>query len=1065
MTDQAHHQGAIAWMARNHVAANLLMAFFLIGGILMASGVKQEVFPEVDLKLVTVRVVYPGATPTEVEQGIVLALEEAVRGLDGVKEIRASATEGLAFLAIELFTFADSDEVLNEVKSAVDRIASFPRDAEEPVIQLASNRQEVISLIVYGDLDLRSLKKLSEEIRSDLLHKPQITAVEIMGIPAPEISIEVPQENLRRYNLTLPALAGIVGNASVNLSAGSIETDTQEILVRVSERRRSGDAYRDIAVVTTPAGDRVTLGQIATVVDGFEDTNEAAFYNGQAAARIKVYRVGDQTPIDIAETVKTYQQEQQATLPPGIHLAIWNDSAQIYSERIGLLIENGRLGALLVLIILGLFLQPRIALWVTVGMPVTFLGAFLFMPVLDVSINMISLFAFLLVLGIVVDDAIVVGEATHSQMSRGKEPLPAAVDGVYEVIKPVTFAVLTTLIAFTPLLFVPGVAGDFFRNIPLIVIPILLLSLLESFFILPAHLGHSKHGTVTARRSARGWRKKIAHWREHAQSLQRRFAEHFTHLQNRYYSPLIARAITFRYLTVAIALAVLIIAVGLPAGGHIAFNFLPKLQGDIVSVDITLPAGSTGKETQAVMQRVIEAANAIVDQHGSAAAPLSKGIYAQLGGGSPNNNDPAEISGLGNMANRASVAVELVPSGQRDVSAKEFSDQWRQQLGAVVGVDNLRFNYDIGPSAGAKVAIELAHENRDVLRLAASRLAEQLQTYAGVSDIDEGFSQGKQEIQLKLKPAARVLGVTEADLARQVRGAFFGNEALREQRGRDELRVYVRLPLWQRDSEHRIGELIIFTPEGAQMTLQQAAYIERTNAFTEITRENARRVVEVTADIDPEVTSGGKVTASLTEDALPALLDEFAGLNFELSGEQQEQARTLSSLGLGMTLAILAMYMMMAVAFRSYVQPVIVLAAVPFGIVGAMLGHLLMGYELSLVSMLGLVALAGVVVNDSLVLVTSINDFRSEENNTLYEAVINGTQRRFRPVVLTSLTTFFGLAPIIFETSLQARFLIPMAISLGFGVLFVSLIILIIVPTLYYLIEDVKGKVQQRQNA
>lgn len=1049
-TSHKRHRGPIAWMARNRVAANLLMAFFLVGGLLFASQVKQEVFPEVDLNLVTIEVAYPGATPTEIEQGIVLAVEEAVRGLDGVREVRATASEGIGLVSVELFTFADADEVLNEIKSAIDRITSFPADAEEPVIRLATNRQEVISLILYGDLEQPTLKKLSEQVRSDLLHKPEITLVEVQGIPPPEISIEVPQENLRRYNLTLPEVARIVGDASVDLSAGSIEAEHQETLVRVSERRQTGNQYRDIAVVTTPDGSRVTLDQIATIIDGFKDTNEAAFYNGQPAARIQIYRVGEQTPIEIAAAVKQYLQQQQEKLPDTVKLATWNNSAEIYSARIGLLIENGRLGALLVLVILGLFLQPRVAFWVTVGMPVTFLGAFLFMPMFGVSINMISLFAFLLVLGIVVDDAIVVGESTYSEMSRGKEPLQAAIDGVYEVMQPVTFAVLTTLIAFTPLLFVPGVAGEFFRNIPLIVIPILLLSLMESFLILPAHLGHFRQQT-----SHRRWTKKMRRWGRKLSSLQQRFAQRLSDTNERYYCPFVERAIIYRYLTLATGLAVLLIAVGLPAGGHVKFNFFPKLQGDIVSADIVLPSGSAIEETRAVMSRVTEAAQSVIDRE-RGSEPLSEGIFASLGRSSAGNSDPSQASAARASANKASVAVALTPSAERDMSARDFSEKWRAEVGAIIGVERLNFNYSVGPSAGAKVAIELAHDDRDLLRQAAERLAAQLSQYAGVTDINDGFSSGKEEVQLSLKPTARVLGITESDLARQVRGAFFGIEAIREQRGRDELRVYVRLPEWQTDTEHALNELVIQTPDGGQMLLEQAAVIEHGRSFTEITRENARRVVDVTADVDPAITTGGKVTQNLVADFLPTLRKDFPGLSYELSGEQQEQRRTLSSLKLGMALALFVMYMVMAVSFRSYIQPLIVLAAVPFGMVGAIIGHLIMGYDLSLVSMLGLVALAGVVVNDSLVLVTAVNNYKTQPDKNSHEAVLSGVKRRFRPVILTSLTTFFGLAPMIFETSLQARFLIPMAISLGFGVLFVTVIVLVLVPTLYSVVEDMK---------
>jgi multidrug efflux pump subunit AcrB len=1043
--ERTERRGLIAWMANNRVAANLTMLFFLVGGLLFATQVKQEVFPEVDLNLITVEVALPAATPTEVEQGIVLAVEEAVQGLDGVKEVRSTALEGRGIVSVELFTFADGDEVLNDVKSAVDRITSFPQNAEQPIVKLATNRQEVISLVIYGDTDLWTLKRISEQVRDDLLKLSDITLVEVQGLPPPEISIEIPQENLRRYNLTLPQLAGIVNQASLDQSAGEIEGATRDTAVRVTERRETGDAFRDVAVLATPQGNRVTLGEIANIRDGFRDADERAYFNGQPAVQIKVFRVGEQTPIEIAEAVKHYQNQLQDSLPPGLSVAVWNDASEVYADRIGLLVDNGQIGALLVLLVLGLFLQLRVAFWVTLGMPVAFLGAFMFMPVFDVSINMISLFAFLLVLGIVVDDAIVVGEATYSQMRRGKPPLYAAIDGTHEVIKPVTFAVATTVIAFSPLLFVPGVAGDFFRNIPLIVIPILLLSLLESFLILPSHLSN-----IRQQASRRGLPEKFARF-------QQSFAHGLECFVDRVYTPFIRRALDFRYLTMAACGAVLLIALGFVAGGRVPFNFFPQLQGDIVTAQIELPVGSSLQQTQQAMARVVKAAQSVIASQSDEPEALSEGIYASLGraGAGQQGGPDAQVSQT--ASHLASVAVALVPSGERDISAREFSQLWRQATGSLPGVERLIFNYTLGPSAGAEIDIELAHDDREVLRTAASQLAQRMNDFAGVVDIDEGFPEGKEEIRLQLKPAARVLGITETDLAQQVRGAFFGVEALREQRGRDELRVYVRLPEEQTDTEYAIERLIVQTPQGGQIPLRQAATVERGQSFTEIIRENGRRVVNVTADVEPGVTTGGEVTQNLEAEALPQLLEEYPGLSYELGGEQEEQARTLSALGRGMLLALFAMYVLMAIAFNSYVMPLVVLSAIPFGMVGALLGHLLMGYTLSLVSMLGIVALAGVVVNDSLVLVYAINDFRDRPDKSTYEAIIAGTARRFRPVLLTSLTTFFGLAPMIFETSLQARFLIPMAISLGFGVLFVTLIVLLIVPCGYQIVYDVKN--------
>ncbi len=1036
--------GPLAWAAKNSVFANLLMVIFIVGGLLMATQVKQEVFPEVDLDIVTVQVPYPGAGPEEVEQGVILAVEEAIRGVDGIKEIRATAAEGIGVVSAELMLDTDNQTALNDIKSEVDRITSFPEDAERPVISLASNRREVLSIVLHGDIGEQKLHQIAERIRSDLLSRENISLIEITGIPDPEISIEVPQENLRRFNLTLPQVADAVREASVELPGGAVRTEKGEVLLRTTERRKIGEEFLDIALKRQPDGSVVTVGDVATVEDTFRETDREAYYGDTRALRVEVYRVGDQSPLDISETVHEYLDGLD--LPPSVDTAVWNDRSEIYDSRINLLIDNAFLGLILVLLLLGLLLEARLAFWVTLGIPISFLGAFLFMPTLDVSINMISLFAFILTLGIVVDDAIVVGEAAYSQRHEGRNKLEASIAGVREVAQPVVFAVLTTVIAFTPLLFVPGVAGKFFRNIPLIVIPILLISLVEALLILPAHLAHvgepSKTG-ITAK--LHGYQQKFGGWLE-------RF------VNNDYY-PSAKKFLRFRYVTLAGSIAVLILAAAFVYSGRISFNFMPKIEGDEVSVSVEMPFGTAVEDTREVTDRVIEEARAVLEEAGGE-DEIGRGIYADVGAIAAEGGAGGVQTDSG--GHLAQVTLSLVDAGEREITASEFTKRWRERVGEVPGVESLRFQYSIGASAGEAVAIELRHEERHILEEAAERLATHLETYNGVFDIDTGFRRGKEQLDLELKPAARALGITESELARQVRSHFFGAEAKREQRGRHELRVYVRRPEAERDSEYNIENLLIRTADGGEIPLDQAAYIERGHSFTSIEREGGGRVVDVTADVDPEITSGNEVTASLESQFLPELLADYPGLSYELSGEQQEQAETMRSLGQGFLVALLVMFGLMAIAFRSYLQPLVVLFAIPFGLVGALLGHLLMGYNLSLISVLGIVALSGVVVNDSLVLIAAVNDYRKEGKDAL-EAVASGGARRFRPIVLTSMTTFLGLMPMILETSVQARFLIPMAISLGFGVLFVTVITLVIVPAAYMATEDAKelgGKIK-----
>lgn len=1038
-------RGVVGWVIDNPVAANLLMLVLLVGGALSLPRIQQEVFPEAILDIVTVTVPYPGATPAEVEEGIVLAVEEAIRGIEGIKEIRSSSTEGQARVSAELSRGTNINQARNDIESAVNRITSFPQDAEEPIISTPTNRRQVLSLIIYGDVSKHTLRMLSEEARRDLLRDERVAQIEIEGLPPPEISIEVEQAVLRELDLTRSQLARLIDQASVELPAGSIETPAGEFLLRIMERRDEGDEFEDIAVIARPDGTRVTLQEIATVVDGFRETKQEALFNGQPAVQLKIFRTNDRTPIETSNAVDEYIERMRPQWPSTINLKVWNDASIIYNDRIQLLVENGRLGFILVLAILGLFLQPRLAFWVTIGLPVSFLGVFLFMPMLGVSINMLTLFAFILVLGIVVDDAIVVGEASFLHMQEGDAPQDAALKGAREVMVPVVFAVITTIVAFVPMLFVPGVTGDFFRVIPLVVIPILVLSLVESFLVLPAHLAHIN--TENRQR----WLKRVTKW-------QQSFSDWFKRMVERYYRPFIRRVISWRYLALAISFGVLLVAIGYVTGGRIAFRFLPEIESDLVTASIELPTGAPIEETRRIAEIVTQAMRDL--QEDAFESDPVEGVFTSIGSQQAAEDDPTG-GALRAASNLAAVSISLISAGERQVSAAEITRMWREEIGDIAGIDKLSFTYRAGPGAGADINYELAHEDLDILQAAASDLADALRGYDGVSEVDDGFDEGKPQIELRLKPAARALGITELELARQVRGAYFGEEAVRTQRGKDELRVYVRRAESDREQLSDLFGKVIITEEGGEIPLEEAAYIDYSRSYTVIEREQGQRATEITASVDRSKTSANEVTADLQSRTLPELRSRYQGLAFEFSGPQQDRQEALAALGNGMMIALLVMYGLLAVIFRSYGQPLLVLIAIPFGFVGALLGHLIMGFDLSLVSMFGLVALAGVVVNDSLVLIATINS-RRDGDERIEDLVTEGAMRRFRPVLLTSLTTFFGLAPMIFETSLQARFLIPMALSLGFGVLFVTVIALVIVPSLYCVFEDMKGLLKRR---
>ena len=1033
------YSGPIAWMARNHVAANLLMSILVIGGLIVSFQVKQEVFPEFALDMVVASVAYPGASPAEVEQGIVLSIEDRVRGIDGVKKVTATAREGFGFVLVELLTGANVGNALQDVKNAVDGILSFPEEAEKPIVNLVEIRNQVLTVMVHGDQAEHTLRDFAEQIRDDLLQRPDITLVELGAVRPLEIAIEVSQQNLRAYNLTLGRIAREVREAAVELPAGGLRAAGGEILLRTQERRDYASEYADIPVASTPDGSRIVLGDIATIIDGFEDWDFESFYNGHPAVQVNVFRVGKETPQSVSASVHDYLAELRSRLPDGVELTVWNDMSEIYRDRMNLLLKNAALGLMLVLLLLGLFLDPKLAFWVTLGIPISVTGAFLFLPFTGASINMISLFAFIITLGIIVDDAVVVGENVYEKRQKGVPFLQAAIEGAREISGPVVFAVLTNIAAFLPLMFVPGAAGNFFRNIPAVTIAVFSVSLIESLFILPAHL--SRQDTPS-----RFW--------DILGRPQRVFSRLLRTFIERIYRPALRAALAYRYVTLATGLAALIIAVGAVGGGHIQFSFMPKIDSDVIIVQAALPFGVPVQASRRVQTQLLDALQVAIDTHGG--PDIIRGTYTQIGaelrppgpGGGP-----TQVSG----SHWAGVQVALVPADQRAVTGVEFAKTWRQATSHIAGLESLTFIAESGFGEGGALDIQLTHRSRDILETAAAELAEMFTRYAGVTDIDDGVTRGKPQLSLTVKPEARSLGINATDLARQLRGSFYGAEALRQQRGRNEVKVMVRLPEQERRTVHTLDHLIIRTDQGGEIPLIQAATIESGRSYTEIKRREGRRIMAVTADVDEEVANANTIVAALEKNELPLLMQKYPGLSYTLEGEQEWQKESLAAMSIGFSLALLMIYALLAIPFKSYIQPLIVMLGIPFGIIGAVIGHILLGYELSLMSLFGIIALAGVIINDSLVLVVTANNFRRVQQRSPAEAIYEAGVRRFRPILLTSLTTFFGLLPMIFESSMQARFLIPMAISVGFGILFATLIILAIVPAAYLILEDIRG--------
>ena len=1014
-------RGPIAWMVHNRVTPNLLMLFLMVGGFMMSGRIKKEIFPEFDRGMVIIGVAYPGASPEEVEQGIILSIEEVVRGLEGVDEVTATASEGSGQVRVELLEGTDEQIVYQDVQQEVARITTFPEEAEEPRISLAGRWRGVMDIQIYGDVEEWALRNLAEHVRDRLLQEPGITQVELVGARAYEIHVEVPEARLRAHGLTLDQIAERIRATAIELPGGRLKTDAGEILVRFKERRDWAREFAEIPIITASSGARITLGDLAEVREGFEDTDREATYDGMRSIGLTVSRIGDQTPIGVSDAVKAALASIEAELPPGVQLAINNDRSEIYRQRLSLLLKNAFLGLALVLLLLGLFLEFKLAFWVTMGIPISFLGGLLFLPMMDVSINMMSMFAFIIALGIVVDDAIIAGENIYEYRQSGLPAVEAAIRGARDVATPIAFSILTNVVAFLPLCFIPGFIGKIWKVIPLVVITVFLISWIESLLILPAHLAH----TASRPRSRLG---AVLHHRQQA------FSGWISRFIRNVYGPFLDRCLSARIITVATAAAILISVVAFVKGGHMGIILMPRAESDQSVVTAILPVGSPIEKARAVQDRLVAAAREVADEHGGDA--LVEGIRSVING------------------SQVEVVVYLTGADVRPMTTTELTQWWRERVGPIHELQSLQFAADRGgPGGGASLTVELSHRDIDVLDRASAALALQLEEFPNAKDIDAGYTPGKQQLDFKLTPEGRSLGLSSREVARQVRHAFYGAEALRQQRGRNEIKVLVRRPESERTSEYNVETLLVRTPAGLEVPLLQVVEVARGRAYTSITRREGARTVTVTADIVP-IGETSQVQATLNQSILPQLARDYPGLTFGYEGRQADFREGSRSLLSGLMLALIAIYFLLAVPFRSYFQPLIVMISIPFGVVGAVLGHQLMNYDLSMISIMGMIALAGVVVNDSLVLIDFANRKRAE-GMSAHEAIHAAGIRRFRPVLLTTLTTFGGLAPMIFETSRQARFMIPMAISLGYGILFATLITLILLPSLYMILNDI----------
>lgn len=1019
-------RGPIAWMAQKSIAANLLMFLFLGGGIWSAFTIQKEVFPQFQLDVVEVSVGYPGAAPEEVEQGILRPIEEAVRSVEGIREITSSAREGRGRATIELVAGQERMKVYQDIDQAVSRIRTFPDQIEQPEVRLQVEQQEVMQVALYGPIDIWSLRKLAEQLRDQLQSHDQITQVELRRVPAYVTHVEIPRGRLREYGLTLPDIANIIRTSSQDVAAGSVQTTAGEILLRVKARKQWAKEFAGIEIVAGRAGPVVTLGDIATIRDGFEEVGFHSQFSQTPSVELDIFRVGSQSPIDVAEAVEQTLQEFEAVLPPGVKWRVDSNNAEEFRRRLALVSKNALMAAVIVFTILALFLEFRLAFWVMMGMVIAFIGGILLLPVAGVSINMISLFGFLVVLGIVVDDAVVVGENVFGKRQTLINNEIAAVDGTREVAAPVTFSILTNIVAFVPLMFIPGETGKFWGPLPVVVIIVLALSLIESLFILPAHLAHTRSSDPGSGGHAFG------RW---LYSFQQRFSRGFNRSIEIVYVPILKLCLNSRYITTSLAVALLMVLGGYATSAHMGMVLMPEVSADEIEAGVRMPVGTTPAQAAKIANTVTKASLEMFEEHNL--HEVAEGIKT-------------------NVRGQSFIDVEIVmkPPDQRDMTANEVIELWRDSIGDLPGVNQVTFRAERGPGGHRRdISIDLSHRDIEVLEKAAQAFVDRVEGYSNTRDVSDNYNKGKSQYDFRLRPEGRSLGLTDEELGDQLRGAFFGSLALRLLRGTNEIEVRVKLPEDQREDVHHLEDLIIRTPDGSEVPLLDVAEVTESLAFNSINRHDGRRVIGVSMDAEP----AGAVTQvmeALRTKELPQLREDFPGITWSFEGSNAEMRQATEALWGYFGLALAVIYSLLAIAFRGYIQPLIVLVAIPFGIVGALIGHIMLGYDLSLVSVMGVIALSGVVINDSLIMIDYANRRRKE--HSALEAISIAGIRRFRPIMLTTLTTFGGLMPLIFEQSLQAQYIIPMAISLGFGILFATGIILVLVPCLYMILEDTR---------
>ncbi len=1030
----------IAWFAKNSVAANLLMACIVMSGILtIQTELELEIFPSAEPDTISVSVALRGATPEDVELGIATRIEESVSDLEGIDTITSQSREGGTRVTMELEDGYDPRNLLDDIKSRVDAINGFPADMEKPIISLAMRRFSVITVALAGSQSEDEIAQFAERVREDLLAIDGITQVDLDAVANYEIAIETSQDKLNQWNLTLDDISRAIRANSVDMSAGNLRSTGGDILLRSKGQAYRQGEFENIIVKTDDNGSIIRIRDVATVYDGFEEEGLSARFNGKRAAFIDVGRVGKQSALDVANKVKEYIANNQHMVPEGMTLSFWDDDSKILKDRLGILQSNAIQGTVLVLILLSLFLRPSVALWVFIGIPVSFLGAVTVMGVMDITLNVMSAFGFIVVLGIVVDDAIVTGENVYRHLKTSESGLQAAINGTEEVAIPVTFGVLTTIVAFLPIAFIDGRLGSIFMPIAAVVIPVMLFSLVESKFVLPAHL---KGLNVNKSRSDGAFTR----W-------QTRFAEGFENAILKYYKPALDVSLKHRYTTLVSFIGLLVLIVAMLQSGWMRFTFWPPVEGDRGNVTLTMPVGTpfevTDRHVEFITSKVVE----LQDKYRNAETGVSPIISIRSIAGSS--------GGRGSAPNVGRVSFEVIPREQmvdESLSTRVLVNELRQSVGEIAGAESLSYRSTLWRT-GSPIDVQFSANSLQTLTNVGDQVKAYLSRNPQVFEITDSLSDGKQELELTLTQQGEVLGFNRTDLVRQIGNAFKGAEAQRIQRGRNDVRVIVRLTQEERGRIDTLQNMLVKAPDGSSIPLSVVANLTPGKGPSVITRIDGMRVLNVRAEVDKSAVNMTVLKADLTSH-IDQLLLQYPNVKYTLEGEDKVRRESFGSMQSALIMVLFAIYVLLALPLRSYSQPLIIMSVIPFGLIGAVLGHWITGYTLAFTSILGMLALLGVLVNDSLVLVNYINQCQ-KKGMPLDEAVRTAGVSRFRAVALTSLTTFFGVLPLILEKSISAQFLIPMALSLGFGILFATVITLFMVPTNVMIVDDFKRLLQR----